>query len=88
MAPATPNQTETEVEIQEDSAPHQIEQASHFAPKKGTKIKTPVKKRHRVIRKVSSILLMPEPIPKEDEEEDDEDNVPLNKRTQLAKAIE
>ena len=49
-------------------------------PKK-RKIKTLVKRRQKVIRKVIPFPLIPEPISEEEKEEDDEeeeDNLPLN----------
>ena len=61
-----------EVEIQEVSTPHQIEKASPYVPKKVRKNNTLFKKRQRVIKKVVPIPSIPKPIPKEDEEGDDE----------------
>lgn len=81
MPPTTPSQIEIVVEVQEVSPPHQAKQASLFMPKKGKKIKSPIKKRQRVIKKVVPIPSIPKPILEEDEEEYDEDNILLNRRT-------
>ena len=88
MPPTAPSQMKMEVNIQEFSLPKKIEKESPSMPKKGRKIKTPIKKRKRVIKKVFPIPSIPKHIPKEEEEENDEDDVPLNRRTWLARTIE
>ena len=65
----------------------QEEETSPLAPKK-IKMKTPVKKRQKVIRKAIPFPLILEVIPEEEEEDDEdkEDNLPLSQRNHLARA--
>lgn len=66
--------------VQDMSPPQQEVQASPSSPKK-IKIKTPVKRRQKVIRRIIPFPSVPKFILEEEEEKDDEDeedNFPLN----------
>lgn len=78
-----------ETEIQEVSPPQQEVQASPSTPKR-KKIKTPIERRKKVIRKFISFPSMSEVILEEEEQydEDEEDNLPLSQRTHLYRVIE
>lgn len=79
-----------ETKVQEEYPPTQEVQGSPGAPKR-RKIKTLVKRRQKVIRKVIHFQSVLEVILEEGEEEDDEneeDNLSLNKRTHLSRARE
>lgn len=85
---ARKGQGEAQTEVQEVSPPIQEVQASPFTPKK-RKIKTLIKRRQKVNRRVIPSPSVPEVIPEGEEEEDDEDeddNLPLNMRNPLARA--
>ena len=84
-----------EGEIIEASIPHvQEEPASPSIPKKHKRIKIQMKKRQRISRRLVPNPYILETIPKGDEEEEEieseeeEEKVPLQGRTQLAKATE
>ena len=54
-------------------------------------LKTLVKIRQKVIRRVIPFTSIPKPIPeeaKDEGDEDEEENLPLNQRTQLGRSIE
>ena len=78
-----PSQAKIEDKIQQGSPPLQEEQASPSAPKKHRKIKIPIKKRKRVIRRMVPFPSILDPIHKEEEEEeeDEEEDVSLKRRT-------
>ena len=76
-------------EVQEVSPLEKEVQASPSTPKR-RKIKTPIKRRQKVIRKVIPFPSVPKNITKEEEEddEDEEDNLPLSQRTHLSRATD
>ena len=92
MLAVAQGQTRTKIETQDIFPPRQVEKASPLTPKK-RKIKTLVKRRQKVIKKDIPFPLIPKPILEEEEEEGDEDedekdDLPLTKRTHLARATE
>ena len=80
MPLAKQGQGEVKNEVQEVSPSQQIEKSCPFMPKI-KKIKNMLKRRKNVIRRVIPFPSVLEPIPKEEEEEDyedEEDILPLN----------